>query len=125
MTVLVDTSVLIDYLRGNAAARDLLEREREHGVLHASEFTRLEVLAGMRGREEHATRVLLATLQWHCVDAEVAERAGELGRQRLPSHQGIDGADLVIAATADLHGCSLLRTNVRHYPMFPELTRPY
>lgn len=125
MNVLVDTSILIDYLRGHQGAADLLEDERAAGALHASEITRLEVLAGMRTAEEERTRSLLSTLRWHLVDAEVAEKAGELGRAWLPSHRGIDGADLVIAATAVLLEARLLTLNVRQFPMFSSLSRPY
>ncbi len=125
MRVLVDTSILIDYLRGGQGAADVLERERAAGALHASEITRLEVLAGMRMTEEHQTRLLLSTLHWHPVDAEVAEKAGELGRTWLPTHRGIDGADLAIAATAVLLDARLITRNVRHFPMFADLSRPY
>ncbi len=125
MTALVDTSVLIDYLRGHEPAAQLLEQARMSGPLHASEITRIEILAGMRGGEEKPTGSLLASLAWHAVDAEVAEEAGALGRQWLPSHQGIDSADLAIAATAILNRAELLTLNVRHFPMFPNLRRPY
>jgi hypothetical protein len=50
----------------------------------------LEVLAGTRPREEPGTRLLLSTLVWHQVDAEVVEEAGALGRRWLPSHHTID-----------------------------------
>ena len=125
MTTLVDTSVLIDYLRGHEGAGELLERERLAGALCASEITRLEVLAGMRSTEEEQTRLLLSTLDWHPVDQEVAEAAGALGRHWLPSHDTIDGADLAIAATVLATGSDLLTCNVRHFPMFPDLRRPY
>lgn len=125
MSVLVDTSVLIDYLRGHRGAAELLERERALGVLHASEITRLEVLAGMRTKEERGTRDLMATLAWHVVDADVAEEAGALGRRWLPSHRTIDGADLAIAATANRIGARLLTRNVKHFPMFADLRSPY
>ncbi len=125
MSALVDTSVLIDYLRGHAGAAEVLEGERARAPLHASEITRLEVLAGMRPAEEEGTRSLLSTLVWHPVDAGVAEEAGALGRQWLPSHHTIDGADLAIAATAIRSGSRLLTRNVRHFPMFGELRSPY
>lgn len=64
MSALVDTSILIDYLRGHESAADLLESERASGALHASEITRLEVLAGMRPAEEEPTRLLLS-MRWH------------------------------------------------------------
>jgi predicted nucleic acid-binding protein len=125
VTALVDTSVLVDYLRGNQDAAQVLEQERGSGPLHASEITRLEVLAGMRPAQEDATRSLLSTLIWHPVDAEVAEQAGALGRQWLRSHHNIDGADLAIAATAIRTGSHLLTRNVRHFPMFRGLQAPY
>lgn len=125
MTALTDTSVLIDYLRGHSGAAELLEREREAAPLHASELTRLEVLAGMRPTEEAGTRLLFSTLVWHSLDAEMAEEAGALGRRWLPSYPTIDGADLAIAATAIRTGSRLLTRNVRHFPMFPDLRAPY
>ncbi len=125
MTVVVDTSVLIDHLRGSQRAQAVLEQERAAGPLHASEITRLEVLAGMRPAEDDVTRALLSTLIWHSVDADIAEAAGALGRRWLPSHRTIDGADLAIAATAIRVGAALLTRNVRHFPMFPDLRAPY
>ena len=125
MTVLVDTSVLVDHLRGVPAATALLVDRRSAGPLHASEITRLEVLAGMRPAERSATDGLLGVLTWHALDTEVAELAGALGRRWLPSHSGMDAADLAIAATADLLGVALLTLNVRRFPMFCGLTRPY
>jgi predicted nucleic acid-binding protein len=88
-------------------------------------MTRLEVLAGMRASEEGATRLLLTLFHWHPLDPMIAERAGELGRRWLPSHGSNDGADLAIAATAMLTGSSLLACNVKHFPMFPDLKKPY
>lgn len=125
MTTLVDTSILIDHLRGVEAAARLLEDTRSCGRLHASEVTRLEVLAGMRIDEQETTHLLLSTLVWHPVDSDVAEQAGALGRKWLPSHRGIDSADLAIAATAVLNEAELLTRNVRHFPMFPGLLQPY
>lgn len=125
MSALVDTSVLIDHLRGHQAAADLLDEERRANRLHASEITRLEVLAGMRPAEEEDTLALLSTLVWHPVDRSVAEEAGALGRRWLPSHHTVDGADLAIAATALLLRARLLTVNVRHFPMFPDLQAPY
>lgn len=125
MTVLVDTSVIIDVLRGREAARQLLREARQIDRLHASEVTRLEVLAGMRPHEEPGTRTLLATFWWHPVDEGISEIAGELGRQWLPGNRGIDTADLAIAATVTSLGAELFTLNVKHFPMFPALRPPY
>ena len=125
MTVVVDTSILIDLLRGEPAAAAVLREARGAGPLHASEVTRLEVLAGMRAREEDATRALFDAFAWHPLDERLAEIAGELGRRWLPGNRGIDSADLAIAATAIDLGARLFTRNVKHFPMFSGLSAPY
>lgn len=124
MAAVIDTSVIIDVLRGVDEARELLRAEVRTGV-HASEITRVEVLAGMRRSEEAATRALLGVFRWHAVDEDVAESAGELGRVWLPSHRGIGAADLAIAATAQRLGLPLHTLNVKHFPMFAGIAAPY
>lgn len=125
MTTLIDTSVLIDVLRGVDAAVTTLEHARTAGPLHASEITRLEILSGMRDHEREATESLLDALTWHSVDRAVSERAAELAREWRPGHSGIDVADFAIAATCGILGAELLTLNIRHFPMIPGLRRPY
>lgn len=125
MTTLVDTSVIIDYLRGHHGAKEVLEIRRSETPLHASEITRLEVLAGMTNHEEAGTRSLLSIFNWHPVDTMIAERTGELGRKWLPSRRSIDSADLAIAATALIIVGALLTCNIKHIPMFANLKKPY
>lgn len=125
MTAVVDTSALVDHLRGVEAATAVLLEHRAGGLLWASEITRLEVLAGAPPTEQDRTSALLRSLTWRTVDTEVAQLAGALGRRWLPSHPGIDAADLAIAATAELVGGVLLTLDVRRFPMVAGLTRPY
>lgn len=125
MTVVVDTSILIDLLQGEPAAAQTLYESRGSGLLHASEVVRLEVLAGMREREEKATRALFSAFTWHPLDGRIAEIAGEPGRRWLPGNRGIDSADLVITATAIALDARLLTRNVKHFPMFGGLSAPY
>jgi hypothetical protein len=79
----------------------------------------------MRMNEEGATRSFLSIFIWHPVDTLISEGAGELGRRWLASHQTIDSADLAIAATAIVTGCKLLTCDVKHFPMFTDLRKPY
>lgn len=124
MTV-VDTSVLIDVLRGRDDAKAVLMDARAKGQLHASEVSRLEVLADMRAGEESATRGLLNAMIWHPVDELISELAGELGRAWLPGNRGMDSADLAIAATALSLDTVPLTLNIKHFPMFAGLRAPY
>jgi predicted nucleic acid-binding protein len=126
MTVLVDTSVLVDHLRGNHAARDALAEAVARGDrLAASVVVKVEILAGMRPEEECLTRRLLDAVEWFPVTDPIAERAGELANRFLRSHPGVDPVDYIIAATATLHDAALWTRNVRHFPMFPDLRAPY
>ena len=126
MAIIVDTSVLIDHLRGEEAAREALRGATAAGErLAASVLTKVEVLAGMRVPEERATRRLLDSLDWIEVDDDLAEHAGVLANRFLPSHPGVDPVDYVIAATTERLDARLWTRNVRHFPMFPELESPY
>ena len=126
MTLLLDTSVLIDHLRGNPATRQALAAAVHDGErLAASVVVKVEVLAGMRPGEERRTRRLLDALDWLPVDDDIAERAGQLANRYLPSHPGVDPVDHIIAATAELHDAVLWTRNLRHFPMFPDLEPPY
>jgi len=125
VTVIVDTSILIDFLRGDSRASEAMRRWRSGGELHASEITRLEVLAGLRPSDQARTRATRSALVWHPVDEAIAAGAGALGRQWLASHNSIDAADLAIAATAIALDAELATRNVRHFPMFPALKSPY
>lgn len=125
MNTLVDTSVLIDHSRGNVRAHQALRDAAASGDSHSSEIVRAEFLVLVRKRELALIAPLLEVIVWHPVDRPTAERAGSLGRRWLPSHNGIDAADFIVAATAMLLDAALLTTNVKHFPMFPALATPY
>jgi predicted nucleic acid-binding protein len=126
VTVLVDTSVLIDHLRGHDGARQALADAVRRGErLACSVVTRVEVLAGMRADEEPATRRLLDALDWIDVDGDIAEEAGLLANRYLRSHPGVDPVDFIIAATATELDAALWTRNVKHFPMLDGLSPPY
>ncbi len=126
MAALVDTSVLIDHLRGRTETRALLEGELSAGEpLFGSVLTKVEVLAGALPREEPATRALLAALVWVEVSDAIAERAGQLAGRYLRSHPGVDIVDYVIAATVEQLRVRLWTLNVKHFPMIRGLKAPY
>lgn len=126
MTVILDTSVLIDHLRGDPRARRLVKALDGRGeTLSASVLTKVELFAGMRPAEHAQTRRLIEAVNWLDVDDDLGERAGALAARFLRSHPGIELVDYVIAATAERLGADLLTRNRRHFPMFPALSDPY
>ena len=123
MTVVWDTSIVIDVLRGHPAAVSYSRSLPE--IPACSEITRVEVIRGIRGAERAATDRFLDALLWIPLDEPIARRAGELGRRWRRSHPGIGTADLVIAATAEELDADLVTINVRHFPMFSDIRPPY
>jgi predicted nucleic acid-binding protein len=121
--LLLDTSVLIDVLRGSEPAVTWMAALEE--IPSCSELTRAEVLRGVRSPERARTERLLSSLHWAPVDEAVSRRGGELGRQYRGSHPGLSIVDFLIAATAQLLDAHLVTANLRHYPMFTGLASPY
>lgn len=123
MTACLDSSVLVDVLRGSTFARTYLEGLERVPI--ASETVRVEVIRGLRSGERRGAERLFATLDWVAVDETIARRAGELGRRFRASHPGIGAVDLVVAATAEQANATLATRNVKHFPMFRDLRPPY
>lgn len=121
--VLLDTTVLVDYMRRIPAAVRYVSASK--GKPRASVVSLTELIAGARSqKEETAIRQLLNWITFHEVDRSIAERAGQLIKHYKSSH-GIDDFDALIAATAEHHGLALATLNVKHFPMFPKLKAAY
>jgi predicted nucleic acid-binding protein len=126
MTILVDTSVMIDHLRRHEGARAALTGARAAGErMIASVLSKIEVLSGVRDGEERATDELLRVFEWIDVDDELAGRAGAIARAFVRSHPGVDPVDYAIAATVERFDARLWTRNRKHFPMFAELSDPY
>jgi len=120
--VLVDTDVLVEYLRGQEAAADYLETRE--GLLHVSAVTVAELFAGARSDEEGRLETFLEAFSVRSVTAGVAMRAGSFRREYGDSH-GTGLADALIAATAAEASLPLATFNTRHFPMLERVDRPY
>lgn len=124
--ILIDSDVLIEHLRGNTDARDwLVQARRTSGPLAMSVISLTEIAGGMRSPERREVMRLLGSMQRFEVTEQVAWRAATLMREYRRSHSGIGLGDYLIAATALTEGLELATLNVRHYPMFPTLNRPF
>jgi hypothetical protein len=123
VSIVFDTSILIDVLRGDAAALGYVRGVTDVPI--CSEVTRIEVARGLRSGERTSAEQLFRTLHWVPLDEPIARRAGELGRRWDRHRPGISLADLVIAATAEQVDAELATANIRHFPMFEDLQAPY
>ena len=124
--ILVDSDVLIEHLRGNTAARDWLVHARQSsGPLAISVVSLTEIAGGMRSPERREVIRLLGSMQRFEVSDPVAWRAATLMRYCPPVPCRDRSGDCLIAATALTEGLELATLNIRHYPMFDGLARPF
>ena len=121
--ILLDTCILIDTLRGRAQALAFVTALAERPAISA--VTATELVAGCRKvKERRQIDQLIENYTVHDIDREIACLAGEFIRAYGPSH-GTDPIDALIAATAKLRDAPLATLNVKHFPMFKNLKRPY
>ena len=121
--LLIDSDVLIDYLRGYSAAVSYLEALTERQIVSA--ITVAELYTGVReGAERQALEELLETFDIIPVSQTIAVTGGLFRRKFLKSHNlGI--ADAVIAATAEMEKAIVVTRNRKHLPMFSNVIVPY
>lgn len=120
---LVDTNVLIDYLRGRAEAVACLERLK--GPVLISAMTVAELYVGVRNEEEQQRMAaFLAAFEVIPVTSAIAQQAG-LYRRQYGDRHGTDLVDAIVAATAQERKARLLTLNRRHFPMLSRLRVPY
>lgn len=122
-TLLIDTDVLVDYLREFPPAVEYLESRDED--LCTSSIVVAELHSGVReGKERQALSSLLSIFEIKQIDAELAERGGLLRRDYGPKH-GTSLADALIGATAQQSGAVLVTLNAKHFPMIQNIVIPY
>lgn len=119
--MIVDTDVLIWYMRGNARAKVVVDALEAFSI---SAVTYMEILQGIRNNAElRALKQFMVNRRIVCVpiDHAITDRAFYLMERFTLSH-GLRMGDALIAATADIRGDTLLTANVSHYRMIPGLT---
>jgi predicted nucleic acid-binding protein len=108
MRAAFDTNILVDYLNGVAGANAELARFDERVI---SVVTWMEVMIGAAPAEEAPIRAFLSGFEVVPIDADVADEAVRLRRERrlrLP--------DAVIWATARTQGALLVTRNTKDFP---------
>lgn len=120
--VLLDTTVLIDLLRGRPGASSRLKALRNQGDRPCACAVNVEeVVRGLRPDEEADARRLFAGLRVAPLGADEGWQAGAWRRGHAASGQTLTQADCLIAAAATSVGARLAAGNPRHFPM-PGLT---
>ena len=114
---LLDSDVIIWFLRGRTEAVDLVKNLSGRGVLGCSALSIIEVLGGVKPKDEPSTEAFLDTLRSYPVDRSTARQAAGLIRQHRIKGRTLQFVDATIAATCLAHDLTLVTYNQRHFPM--------
>lgn len=121
--LLVDTDVMVDFLRGHPEAVALVNDHSPRIIL--SSITSAELYAGVKEESELDTLDrLLSLFRIVPVSAQLA-RAGGLHKRDYGKSHGVGLADAMIAATVQAESADFMTLNVKHFPMFKELKPAY
>ncbi|NIA09521.1 MAG: PIN domain-containing protein [Nitrospiraceae bacterium] len=122
-SILVDTDILIDFLRGYNRAVAFVDKFSSQIIL--SPIVIAELYAGVKGDDELIVLDNFISI-FHVVPftREIARLGGLYKRDFGKSH-GVGLADAILAATAEVEKAELTTLNVKHYPMFKALKPPY
>jgi predicted nucleic acid-binding protein len=122
---LLDTNILMDYLRGHASAHSLFAKLPDDCAV--STVSIAELHAGVcEGTERKALSTLLDTFALIDLSPTIAAQGGLLRRDWGKTH-GSGLNDALIAATALVTQRVLLTLNAKHFPMLAkgQLVVPY
>jgi len=121
--ILVDTDVMVDFLRGHPKAVAIVQANSNRIIL--SSIVVAELYAGVRGDDELNTLDNLISLFRVIPVSPILAKSGGLYKRDYARAHGIGLADAIIAATADSENAELKTLNTKHYPMFKGLTPSY
>ena len=118
--LLVDSDVLIWYLRGNERAYEAIESLNGFSI---SVVTYMELVQGMRSKQE-LNSLRRALHGWNVeliyLNEEISAKAMFYVEQHFLSHS-LEMADALIAASAISYGIPLLTGNDKHYKVLGDL----
>ena len=116
--VLLDTTVVIDLLRGRRGATARLRSLRESGdVAYVCAINIDETVRGLRSGEDTGARQLFAGLRTIVLGEREGWQAGEWRRRFAAGGQSLSQADCLVAAAAVSFGARLATGNPRDFPM--------
>ena len=121
--LLIDTDVLIDYLKEREEAVHFLESQQIS--MFISVISVGELYAGVKdGKERHILDDFIEYFQVAPLNLEIAVKGGLFRRNFGKSH-GVGLADAMIAATAESENATVVTLNQKHFPMMSNVLIPY
>lgn len=123
---LLDTDILVDYLRLHKPAINLIEK-LEKSQRHIAFITQFELLAGCN-KKSQSQKISSFLKHFQPIEAteKLTKEAFKIYRE-YRWHAGIEIPDTFVAASAILQKFTLLTRNLKHYRSIPNLKieKPY
>lgn len=120
--VLIDTSVIIDFLRKKDKRKTLLWKIKTDNNCYLSVITLFELYAGATTDIKRSdVDKISAWIQLIDLDATIASRAATYYRELKTRNRNIEFRDLFIAATATQHDLQLATLNTKHFQRIKDL----
>lgn len=120
--LLLDSGPVILHLRGHQRTVRIVRGLSMNNRLAISVVTRLEIRARMLPTERFATQKLLSRFAYYDIDRTIADRAGDLLNTLRQRNITVAVPDAMIAATALVHGLTLVTFNVAHFAVIPGIS---
>jgi hypothetical protein len=118
--ILIDTDVLIWYMRGNEKAYDIIENLNSFSI---SVVTYMELVQGMKNKKE-LNSLRQALHGWNTklvyISEEISAKAMFFVEQHFLSHS-LQLADALIGASAITYGLPVLTGNDKHYKVMGDI----
>lgn len=118
--MILDTTFLVDVLRGEDTVAELEDELDTSGTPHANSITVMELYEGVHladttETQREAVESLLTEINELSFDRTCAIQAGRLNAELVSAGEPIDVTDVMIAATALVHGRPVVTRNVDHF----------
>ena len=118
---LLDTTIIIDHLRGDKKVNSYLEKIGQRGDIAGCCCINIaEIYSGMLEKEAEKTDRFINSLYYYEVTREISKVAGKLRQKYQKKGKTIATTDIIIGAAALIYDLILVTKNIKHYP-FPEL----
>lgn len=121
-TPVLDSNVLIDYLRGSGPGWDLVRRVRSGLAFRITAVTAFELALGREYEQDPVAADALLAAPCLTMTREAAVRAGGVLRELRAAGQGIDVRDAMQAGICLEADALLITRNIRHFARVPGLT---
>lgn len=121
MKVVIDTSIIIDFIRGGSKWEDFIKNTPEDTEFYLPTIVIYELFSGESTRQAGHVKVINDFLRYFRrieLNEEIAILAGELYRD-VSKNFGVE--DYVIAASALEVNAEVLTFNIKHFQQIPNL----